>query len=280
MLGSTPQGITDGPPAAPLSTADAPTVFLFPGLGGDDLELAGLRGACGAAVRFVPISFPDWTEMLARQLDLDSLVADVTARIIAEAPAGPLRLAGYSFGGHVAYAVAARLVAAGRQVAQFALLDVKAFPTVASARLTGGGRLHRFTAAFADGEIAVEVGRIMAGLLVRPGSAALLRLLARARHARLPFGLQDHVHTPLQMRFRMPMLQALLRRMQEAPRPLDVGAVLFRCHEQEVGEVGDLGWGPYLRPLRIVDVPGHHATLLQPDNMARLAAAFVAAMTV
>jgi thioesterase domain-containing protein len=268
VLGSTPKGIAGMAGSALLSTAET----------GKQKHRRRVGGACGAAVRFVPIRFPDWTEMLARELDLDGLVAEVAAAIVAQSPSGPLRLAGYSFGGHVAYAVAGRLVASGRQVAQFGLLDVKAFPTVASAKLSGGGRLQRFTASMAGGDVALEIGRIMAGLLVRPGSAAVLRLLARARDVRLPFALQDHLHTPLQMRFRMPMLQALLRRMTDRPQPLDVGAVLFRCHEQDPGEVSDLGWGPYLRPLRIVDVPGHHSTLLEPANLARLADAFVAAM--
>nr|WP_323379377.1 amino acid adenylation domain-containing protein [Streptomyces durbertensis] len=55
--------------------------------------------------------------------DLDEMAADYAAQIRATAPEGPYQLLGWSFGGLLAHAVAARLEADGAEVSQLAVLD-------------------------------------------------------------------------------------------------------------------------------------------------------------
>ncbi|MBK7859242.1 MAG: amino acid adenylation domain-containing protein [Archangiaceae bacterium] len=54
---------------------------------------------------------------------IDAMADDYAARVVEAAGTGPLALLGYSFGGTVAHAVAARLEARGREVALLALVD-------------------------------------------------------------------------------------------------------------------------------------------------------------
>jgi pimeloyl-ACP methyl ester carboxylesterase len=106
-----------------IDSLESPTVLLFPGLGGDDQELAALRSGTSQALRCLTVEYPDWTEIYTKPIDLNGLIGHCVARVNALVPHGSLRLAGYSFGGTMAYAVAVALAKSGRDVARLALLD-------------------------------------------------------------------------------------------------------------------------------------------------------------
>ena len=110
--------------------AERPVVFLFPGLSGDDKEISLLRSGCSSSLRFVLIQPPNWSEIDYGLVNLDGLVSHCVAQIEFGAPRGPILLAGYSFGGHVALAVASALEASGRRVGCLALLDTTAVPPI------------------------------------------------------------------------------------------------------------------------------------------------------
>jgi thioesterase domain-containing protein len=58
-----------------------------------------------------------------RESSVEALAAELLAALFAHTPRGPYRLAGYSFGGLLAYEMAARLREAGEEVAFLALID-------------------------------------------------------------------------------------------------------------------------------------------------------------
>jgi acetoacetyl-CoA synthetase len=265
-------------PIPHAGSTETPTVFLFPGLGGEERELHVLRVGCASALRAVPIEFPDWTEIYARGIDLDGLIRHCMGQIEAHAPVGPLRLAGYSFGGIIAFAVASAFAVSGRRVDRLGLLDTPTMPSFVSRRLSPIGRWRRFSVAVSRGEINAEFGRLLAGVLARSGNPWLLRGAASIRYVKLPLNMDQHIAIPLQMRFRLVILRELINRMAVVDAPSDIPTILFRCVEQEPGATDDLGWRRYSTNLQVVSVAGNHLSVIEPTNIPALCASFSAAM--
>lgn len=116
-------------------------------------------------------------------MDVDELALEYFERIRAIAPRGPYRLAGYSFGGNVAHAIAARLVEEGEEVELLALLD----PAPLSGRRDASG-----TAAFGPEEeaaVRAEQTAFFAELRDEGGDDPDLRAAIRASRGVL--GLDD-----------------------------------------------------------------------------------------
>jgi len=112
-------------PRAPVPAA----VFCVPGAAMDTISLHPIARAVGDAVpiyglqpRGLDGAQPPW-----RTIE-DTAAAHVAA-IRAIQPAGPYRIAGHSYGAHVAYEIAQQLRAAGCEVAWLAVLDARARTT-------------------------------------------------------------------------------------------------------------------------------------------------------
>jgi thioesterase domain-containing protein len=254
-------------------------VLLFPGLGGDDRELAALRNGTSSGLRCVTVEYPDWTEIYTQRMDLDGLIAHCVARVNVLVPHGSVRLAGYSFGGTMAYAVAVALAASGREIARLGLLDSPARPFVATKPPSLQGRWRRFELAARDGEIHREIAGTFAGLVMRTGNARLLLTLGKLRRFQLPFKLQEHLNKPITCRLREGLLLDLIARMQVDHPKLDAPAVLFRSTRQHLPDSApDLGWSRHLSSLDVVNLQGDHHTVIKPENIATLCKAFVEAM--
>ncbi len=177
-------------------------------------------------------------------------VAEVAARLVeaitaVDAVQGPIALAGYSFGGLVAYEMARLFEAAGRRVAFLGLLDPR--PPLAS--LTGPERLARkaasFIAIFIPGFSDTTIGTAIANRF-RPQTltSEQLMLLDSVRIARsFRLGPYGGPVTFFRASRRIPVISHLIyvwRRM--APR------------------------------LKVVDVPGAHYSLLSEENAPVVAA--------
>jgi thioesterase domain-containing protein len=258
---------------------DRPDVLLFPGLGGDERELAALRTGSSHALRCLTVEYPDWTDIYTKPIDLDGLIAHCVARVNALVPQGSLRLAGYSFGGTMAYAVAGALVASGRDIARLALLDSPARPHVSTTPPSLTARGRRFAKAVREGEIHREIAGTFAGLVMRTGNAKALLALGSLRRFNLPLKLQEHLNKPITCRLREKLLLDLIERMKADHPALDVPAVLFRSTRQHiVDSAADLGWSKHLCSLEVFDLPGDHHTFIKPENIAALCKVFVEAM--
>jgi thioesterase domain-containing protein len=254
-------------------------VVLFPGLGGDDRELAALRNGTASGVRCVTLAYPDWTDIYTKPIDLDGLIAHCVAQVNALVPHGAVRLAGYSFGGTMAYEVAVALTASGREVVRLGLLDSPAKPFVATKPPSLKGRWRRFETSVRDGGVHKEIAGTIAGLAFRTRSPRVLLALGRLRRFRLPLHLEEHLNKPITCRFREGLLLKLIDRMQTPRPPLHVPSVLFRSERQHLLDAGpDLGWGRYLTSLEIVNLKGDHHTVIKPENIGTLCKAFVDAM--
>lgn len=256
-----------------------PTVFLFPGLSGEEGELAALRAGCAGELNVVAISFPDWSQVHRDRIDLDGVIAHCVAQILTHARAEPVLLAGYSFGGHMAFAAAGALEAAGHAVGLLGLLDTHAVPPLEKGRLSPGQHISRLAEAVRNGEMLGRVGHIAARRLIRLRYKWPLAFAARSRRMPLPFRMNRHIDIALQMEFRLVILQQLLDRMAMPEAPLRSEAVLFRSVEQLPDATDDLGWRRHLARLKIITTQGNHFTFMKPETIGPLCQAFVSAMS-
>lgn len=259
-------------------------VFLLPGIGGDEPRLVRFREACADELRIVPIGYGDWHDWVRPEFDLDQLLDRVAADIVTRAPAGPLMLAGYSLGGFMAYAVGARLAAAGRVIRVIGLLDASNLGSAAGAQAGIGTKpfsrndeLHQIVAGFQSGLPGNALARSVVRRLTSPRWHKLLPAAIRLSNARLPwdFGyyLRGHLRIGLLTKF------ISVHRENFAPLPAlaSVPLVLLRSERAATGRQ-DLGWAGYGRSIAVVPVGGDHFNMFDPPHLHVLAERFVTAM--
>jgi acyl-coenzyme A synthetase/AMP-(fatty) acid ligase/thioesterase domain-containing protein/acyl carrier protein len=103
-----------------------PLVFLMPGIGGDEPALARMRMDLKMRVRFVTTKYPSLSEMCAAEGRFDAMVEAVVQQIRLVAKSDEvIHLAGYSFGGFVAWEVASNLITRGYRVGAIELIDTR-----------------------------------------------------------------------------------------------------------------------------------------------------------
>ena len=188
-------------------------------------------------------------------------------------------MAGYSFGGTMAFAVAEALTAAGRHVDRLGLVDAPSSFDGPTAPRSPEARWRRWSAARRDGQLSQEVARTIVGAVTRLRAPWLLIALGRLRRFNLPFDMQEHLHGHVTCRMREHLLRDLLERMQTRQPRLDVPAVLFRSTHQDPPDAApDLGWNSRFSSLEIIDLPGDHHSVIKPENVASLCKVFIGAM--
>ena len=260
-------------------TADRPVVFLFPGISGLESELALLSAGCAPSFYFVPVHLPDWVRCDYDLINLDGLVQHCIAQIDRHEQRGPVLLAGYSFGGHVALAVAAALDAAGRHVGCLALLDTFATPPTEDQPVSFARPGRRLVDAVRNRAVGPELARIVGALIIRARNKNLSRIAGRLPFGKLPHSIAERLSVSITMSFNIPILEELLAWMTKTTDRFRFPAVLFRCIEQKPGAPDDLGWTRHLANLRVVPIPGDHVSLTTPANLPSLCASFTAAIT-
>jgi acyl transferase domain-containing protein/thioesterase domain-containing protein/acyl carrier protein len=275
-----------GEPVAAFSidSETAPPLFLMPGMGKDEPRLVRFRAACAHDLRIVAMDYGNWPEWVAADLEFAALIRRLVAEIEAKAPEGPIYLAGYSLGGHIAYATATALLAAGRSVAYLGIIDQR-FSKDSIDRNPGRGpatrsnELQRLMAAVQHGEWADELSCAVARRLIGPRWAPLLRLAARYPHAPLPGDLGFY----FPWRLSMYLLTEMVRRWHMdlaagSPEPLLIPTVLFRSKAYPAGTAADLGWRRLCPNLTILPVDGGHTTMFDPPYLDPLSRMFTASV--
>jgi amino acid adenylation domain-containing protein len=251
--------------AAPEEDADMPVVFLFPGIQDDDPPLARLRMAFSRQVRFRLIDYPSWHEMVAAGGTLNVIVDAVMAKIHAEPPCASYRVAGYSFGGVIAFEVASRLIAAGQQVDFLGLLDTRRWDLTTRPMPS----FHRFL--YEDANWRSDWLKAVIAALIRQRRFGLLDTCERllmTRPNRMALWLKRRITRELRY-------QAFLH---WKPAPLAVPTELYLSNDHWPGEPADYGWDSLCQPLRLVPIGGDHATVIQSPQQEKLCDAFLSAL--
>ena len=108
-----------------VQAAAVPLVHLLPGSLGDEPSLASFRRALQGRMAFNLLDIADLYEPAAVLRDMYQIGRLAALAIERRQPSGPIVLAGYSFGGSVAYEAARSLIKSGREVALLAIFDTK-----------------------------------------------------------------------------------------------------------------------------------------------------------
>jgi thioesterase domain-containing protein len=252
------------------STPTEVVVFLFPGLSGDLLELHELLKPANATFRMVPIRYRHWTELQSEEINLDQLIADCTRQVESQAPFSPLLFLGYSFGGLLAWLVADAMIANEWTIGLLGMIDAVAIQTVEDSAETIIKRFGRVLRGIRRGETAQQLARSCAGILYRSPTG---RLRARFRqfhgYGILP-RILNCIDLNLQVRYYVPLLTALVARIKASNARLQFRSVLFRCSEWPASTDSALGWRHYLANLRVVSLPGNHASVLKKSNAEQI----------
>jgi thioesterase domain-containing protein len=240
-----------------------PLVFYMPPAEGDSPETAAFRAAFAGRIRFATIRYPSWREMIHAGGGFDSLVNAAEAQIRAHCQSRACFLAGYSFGGYVAWETAYRLLHSGWQIGFLGLIDT---PPI--------GRLKRHH----NGPIA-KIGRIVKWMVLSPAEAhaivqrRFLAILVGIKAFRLLRGMEEFaakLRSKAAFVFRLHLTTELrhgsLRKWE--PSSLSVPITLFRSDEF-YSESPDYGWGTKCSQVTVVPIGGSHKGLLTQTDALR-----------
>ena len=232
---------------------DAPVIFFVYPDESSMLTLRHFTEPLGSDHRIVGLVPERNGRPFDRSLGVEDLAAPMFDSIRRVQPTGPYRLAGYSFGGLLAYELASRLRAEGEELAWLGLLDGAAPGAVRRIRQRRLRRLWRTTRQTGLGPR--EALRLADMVVRREFRALLVRLHVR------PMQVRDwdwRGASKLAQKYRCP--------------PNDAPLHVFATEETDPEKVSSLGWDTlHLGPLRVHHVPGDHRTMVQEPFVSILA---------
>jgi len=262
-----------------MSDSSSPVMFLS-GAGGGAPDLDMFRDGVDDTTRFEVIGYPGWRRYVADGFTAEALIAELASLIVAKVPRGPIRIVGLSIGGHFGYAIALHLEAVGREIAGFCAID--SFMFVSSKPSAGWkGR--------ALGEALELLRKRRIGDFVRFLRARFWRALVRLAGSRLPglFRVLSFSSRPssvsafdpifeseLSMRLLVRETAPWIGSLDQDPVALKAPAILLRTR-LTAGD--DVAWRRRCPNIEIFEIAGQHHTLFEPENVASLHEAFVAA---
>ena len=233
-----------------VQAAAVPLVHLLPGFLGDEPSLASFRRALQGRMAFNLLDIADLYEPAAVLRDMYQIGRLAALAIERRQPSGPIVLAGYSFGGSVAYEAARSLIKSGREVALLAIFDTK-FGVAATgvARTTAQSRRWKRRSMLRSA-LSWDFARksILSGL------------------DRLPWSIEYRIRRYLFRLFREDTLHSW------SPSQLDVQTFLAVSEEYEAKTLPIWRW--LCACLCVVRLPGEHNDIFQGAAAALLIAAF------
>jgi acyl-coenzyme A synthetase/AMP-(fatty) acid ligase/thioesterase domain-containing protein len=244
--------------AASSPSPDTPLIWLAPGILGDDPMQLRFRNAFGSSVRFKLIDYPGWRDTMENDCSFDAIVDAAFAQVMAEGPQEVYRVAGYSYGGIVAFELARKLVDAGCKVDMVTLLDSRRWDVADTqpiwqkdAMLPETGLVARVLATSITGLVRLRMYRVLSlacGWLLRHSS-------------RLAFRFRNRMTKDLRF-------MALRKwRARYLPAPM----TLFVSSTRWPGEPQGYGWQDLSDSLDVVYVGGTHASMIDKPGRETIA---------
>jgi thioesterase domain-containing protein/acyl carrier protein len=262
-------------------------IFLFPGGGGrDERSLLRFRDQSASTLNFEVVRIGDWRNWIEHDLDFDKLATLACHQIEALQSEGPLRLAGYSQGGQLAYASALILAHAGRPIEFVGLLDsVAERPTELAPSDVGVLRralllLGRYFGAVLRGtnpyhkDVRIRLVRALWRLC--RGSADRRRLLMLVARAGMLFRGAGGVR--LNNYIQMQLFAELWGAWSaQNCRTQSMHSPVFLFRSVDPGPP-DRGWAASCSDLTVVPIAGDHYTIFDAEHLDGLITQFVTAV--
>ena len=245
-------------PVAQKDGDNRPTVFLMPGIAGDEPLLVRFRAQFGDKVNFELIDYPDWSEMGDDGITVAAIADKAFAQICEKSRGKTCLLAGYSFGGFIAHETTHRLLAAGYNVDYLALIDAR------PGYILWRSPWEQLKYAFGNPR-RLFVSVLWYGILalIHRRRFKILRALGRSAMswpARQAYFFLSQLNTMLRLN--------AVRNWRPTPSP--VRTILYRSAEQLPGDSPDFGWGVICEKLKVIHIGGTHASILEPPRLEEL----------
>jgi acyl-coenzyme A synthetase/AMP-(fatty) acid ligase/thioesterase domain-containing protein len=245
-----------------------PVLFAIPGAGSEATALVHFAEAMGADQPVGVIQLPGADGRRRPLTDMRRITAHCVDAIRESGAEPPYRLAGTSFGGLVAYAVAAALLESGAEVEYVGLFDT---PAPATRRSHLAEPLRRFR---------VPPGLSARSLARNPG-AEMRRLRGPLRNLwvnyRLVLSLRlpSRWQPPAELRFRRLRAACLIAADGWRAPALEIPFHLYRCASQpdRLADLPYLGWEAAAPRVELRSVPATHGGHIRPPGVRHLAAA-------
>jgi thioesterase domain-containing protein len=255
------------------SAGEAPPLFCICSGGGDVSDFGDLAQNLPVDLPVYGFSLPPLEAVGDRFPSVQQLAAIYVARLRTLQPHGPYQLCGHSFGGVVAYEMAALLAKMGEQIGLVALIDT--LHPAFRRNMSTAQRLW-FRSAYLADRTAKYVRNLRHGRFDTVAAEAMHFLLRRCQHtswkiARLVIGrsgkpLPDAINTNEMV------LVSAWNRYQ--PSIYGGRLVLFKAADRapEYGRDPGLGWGQYAGGgMDIHVVPGNHLSIMHLPDVLTLA---------
>jgi acetoacetyl-CoA synthetase len=249
------------------TTLEVSPVYVLPGIYGVKSELAEFQSRLLNRVPVEIIELQDLEEPFADLVNMKAIGAAVARDIDQRSPKGSLRLAGYSFGGSVAFEAAQHLISARRSVCFLGLIDVRppSLEHIAKARSWGTPMrlLRKIRGSRQD--MAYRVLRELLGRFFSSDSRRhhVLSMVKRFWPSREEF-------------VRRALLFYCRRRAMAAWRPSAIRGTVFLAISQENLYSLDQ-WKRLCPESNVVMLPGEHLHVLKSPSFEVLSSAFESA---
>jgi thioesterase domain-containing protein/acyl carrier protein len=240
----------------PLRTSGAlPPLFLVHPAGGQILCYTGLVPHLGEErpiYALQDVAPPD------AERSLSGLAAAYLREVRSVQPGGPYHLAGWSFGGRVAFEMARQLREAGQEIAFLGMLDTGLVTPPAEAEKDDAALLLEVV-----GDVPMDLDEL------RRSADPVAALVERAREA----GLLPSDFAPAAARRILELVKSHLRIARtDRPQPY-AGCVTFFAAAEQPLEAGDdpaHGWGEVAGEIEVYQVPGSHTTMIYDAENVRV----------
>jgi thioesterase domain-containing protein len=259
-----------------MTDSSSPIIFLS-GAGGGAPDLDVFREGADDVTRFEVIGYPGWRHFVADGFSAEVLIADLVAQIVTRVPRGPIRIVGFSIGGHFGYAAALRLQEMGREIAGFCAIDTfmmvsldlsegwKSRTLAEGFELLRGWRFREFTS-FVRSRFWRGLFRLAGGRL-----SSLLQRFSSGRRPSVP-AFDPIFERELRVRLLIQAAAPWIASLDREPVELKAPAVLLRTGPTASD---DPAWRRRCPNLEIFEVPGQHNTLFEAENINSLREAFL-----
>jgi acyl-CoA synthetase (AMP-forming)/AMP-acid ligase II/thioesterase domain-containing protein len=239
----------------------SPALVLLPGSMGYGPSLAAFGVELGKVAHVIPIRYPDLASVLAGQGSIDVMADSALDQINAAHPRGEIRLLGYSLGGGVAFEVATRLIAAGRSVEFFGILDTSIESSGSRnyaetfSRTLQRIRSHRTTV---YRMLCRAVAKCVVRLHWEVGFCRFLDAPVSRKFATTRFMLRLELEEILRM-------EAFRRWVTHPKRRLPITGTIFRCNRRGTPA---LGWDSVFAKVGVIPIAGGHLDLVIEPHLA------------
>ena|SRR5579871_6364976 len=261
-----------------MAHSSSPIIFL-PGTGGELPNFSGFNVGGGDRFVFEALSYPGWQRYASKGFTVDALIGDLEAQIVTKIPEGPIRIVGYSVGGHFGYAAALHLQIAGREIAGFCAIDSFMIGSLAPSA-------EWVTRTLTEAILILREGRL--GELHRWIRSKFWRGLFRLAGSRLPSLVQSFpprlltslcafdsiLEKELNLRLLIQAVSRWTASLDREPVALNAPTSLLRTR---LTASDDTAWERRCPSIEIFEIPGQHQTLLQADDIGPIRDAFLTA---